>query len=301
MRYDRDGFPVPPDFDMPAESGEPASRRRPGTGKRLLLAVLIVGVVLPTILAPAALPMIREAVVAWSLERAALHEVRDDLPAAVADMSRAIAWFGDDAELLCMRAMTRLENRDSAGAIADADRAIAVSPTSSRPWRVRGLAHVVVGNVEAALADVERVMQLSGPGDPEALNHRAYMRALVGRELSEALADIDAAMAGRADGSPEFLDTRGFILHLLGRHQEAIDDLNRAIDGIQRQRRQVIQLVDRADRVEVAQRLRWFDHALAVMHHHRGLACQAVGLDAQAVQDFDLARKKGFDPSRGIF
>ncbi|MFM8635360.1 MAG: tetratricopeptide repeat protein [Planctomycetia bacterium] len=300
MRYDRDGFPIPAEFDAPVEAGAAApSRRRVGAGKRLLVGALLAAVILPVVFGPAVMPSIREAVVVWSLERAALHEVRDDLPAAVAAMSRAIDWSGGDTDLLCMRSMLRLQDQDAAGAISDADEAAARAPTSPRPPRVRALAHVVAGNIDAALADAERVVQVSGAGDPEALNHRAYIRALVGRELSEAMADIEIALAGRNDGPPEFLDTRGFVLHLLGRQQEAVDDLNVAIDGLQRQRRRVMQMANGADDVELAQRLRWLDQSLAVMHHHRALACQAIGLEAQAEQDFETARKKGFDPSRG--
>jgi tetratricopeptide (TPR) repeat protein len=199
-----------------------------------------------------------------------------------------------------MRAMLRLENRDAAGAIADAEQAAREMPTSPTPARVRALASVVAGEPEAAIEAAELAVRLSGPGDPEALNHRAYIRALVGRDLSEALADIDAALAVRDDEPVEFLDTRGFILHLLGRQQEAIDQLNLAIDGMQRQRRQALLLAERVDRVQLARRLRWFDHSLAVMHHHRALACQAIGLEDQAEQDFETARQKGFDPSRGV-
>ena len=304
MRYDRDGFPIPPEFDVPvdvpAEGGSRPPRRRAGAGKRLLIAALIAGVVLPALLAPVAMPLIREAVVAWSLEQATFHEVQDDLPTAVSHMTRAIDWYGEDAELLCMRAMLRLENRDPAGAIADAKVAAAEMPTSPTPSRVRALAHVVAGEPEAALEAAELAVQLAGRGDPEALNHRAYIRALVGRDLSEALADIDAALAVRDDEPVEFFDTRGFILHLLGRQQEAIDQLNLAIDGMQRERRQALLLAERIDRVQLARRLRWFDHSLAVMHHHRALACQAIGLEGQAEQDFEIARKKGFDPSRGV-
>ena len=126
MRYDRDGFPIPPEFDVPGAAADDAGqqpvpvRRRAGAGKRLFIAAIIAGLVVPTLLAPVAMPLIREAVVAWSLEQATLHEVQDDLPTAVTHMSRAIDWYGQDPELLCMRAMLRLENRDAAGAIADA-------------------------------------------------------------------------------------------------------------------------------------------------------------------------------------
>lgn len=306
MRYDRDGFPIPPEFDVPvvtADDGGQRSatvRRRAGAGKRLFIAAVIVGLVVPTLLAPVAMPLIREAVVAWSLEQATLHEVQNDLPTAVTHMSRAIDWYGQDPELLCMRAMLRLENRDAAGAIADAEAAAREMPTSPTPFRVRALAHVVAGEPEAALEAAESAVRLSGPGDPEALNHRAYIRGLVGRDLSEALVDIDAALAVRDDEPVEFLDTRGFILHLLGRQQDAIDQLNLAIDGMQRERRQAMLLAERVDRVQLARRLRWLDHSLAVMHHHRALACRAIGLEAQAEQDFETARQKGFDPSRGV-
>jgi hypothetical protein len=306
MRYDRDGFPIPPEFDVPvvaADDGGQQSapaRGRAGAGKRLFIAAVIVGLVVPTLVAPVAMPMIREAVVAWSLEQATLHEVQDDLPTAVTHMDRAVDWYGRDAELLCMRAMLRLENRDAAGAIADAELAAEEMPTSPTPARVLALAHVVAGTPEAALEAADLAVRLSGPGDPEALNHRAYIRALVGRDLSEALADIDAALAVRDDEPVEFLDTRGFVLHLLGRQQEAIDQLNLAIDGMQRERRQALLLAERVDRVQLARRLRWLDHSLAVMHHHRALACQAIGLEDQAEQDFETARKKGFDPSRGV-
>jgi hypothetical protein len=37
------------------------------------------------------------------------------------------------------------------------------------------------------------------------------------------------------------------------------------------------------------------------MLHHRGLACRAAGLEGQAEQDLELARRKGFAPDRGIF
>jgi hypothetical protein len=37
------------------------------------------------------------------------------------------------------------------------------------------------------------------------------------------------------------------------------------------------------------------------MHHHRGLACQAMGLERQARQDFETADRKGYAPDRGIF
>ncbi|MEI6240756.1 MAG: hypothetical protein WCR51_10225 [Planctomycetia bacterium] len=305
MRYDRDGFPIPPDFERPHASTErdpPASGRTvswPGW-KRLVLLGLVAGVLLPAIVLPEAAPFVRRLVVGWSLERAAACEARDDVRGAVAEVGRALRWHGVDAELLCLRATLRLEDRDAPGALDDAQAAAAAAPLSPQPLRVRALVHVVLGDADAALADAARVVSLAVPGDAEALNFRAYVRALVGREVPEALADIDAAIVAVGEAPPELLDTRGYVLFLAGRTQEAIDQLNLAIDGMQHQRRQLTLLAGRMDRDELARRVRTFDHGLAVMLHHRALACEKAGLAEQAKQDSELAKKKGFDPSRGI-
>jgi tetratricopeptide (TPR) repeat protein len=318
MQYDRLGFPIPPEFAVPAGIDDFGPRpvdeetprsdrgpRKPGRPKRWILLLLLFGGVLPGLLLPAAWPLVRDAIVQVSLERAFRREARGELGAAIRELGRAIDWCGDDSEvtsrLLCWRAMLRIENRDASGAVADTSQAIAATPTSTRPRRVRALAHVVLSEAEAALADAHAAVEMAPAGEPEALNHRAYIRALVGRELQEALEDIDRALAGEQEVSPELLDTRGFILHLLGRHQEAIDLLNLAIDQSQRQRRRVAVLSGRADPEEVAYRLRSLDHGLAVMHHHRGLACEAAGLRQQARQDLEIAQRKGFAPDRGIF
>ena len=319
MQYDRLGFPIPRDFDPPSQrDGDPvvASRRgrgwdreepaprRVGAGKRFVVwACLLLGVG-PAVLLPSALPFVREAMVQWSVERAMAHEAGDDVAAAAADVGRAIVWLDEDAHaqsrLLCWRSTLLLENRQAAAAVAEASRAVAVMPTAALPRRTRAIAHVVAGDPEAALADAAAAVDLTNAENPEALNHRAYIRALVGRDLEAALADVELALAGGGAGSPEFLDTRGFILHLLGRHQEAIDDLNQAIGKTQLTRREVAALAGRADPVEVAYRLRPIDRGLAVMHHHRGLACRAIGLERQAAQDFAAAERLGFDPARGV-
>jgi tetratricopeptide (TPR) repeat protein len=321
MKYDRLGFPIPSEFTPPDDSSssrparpfapidrgpEPApSRPTAGRGKRLFLLGLLAAVIVPGVLAPGVMPAIGDAVVQWSLEQAIAHEGRGELRAAARDISRAIGWAGHDAErqsrLLCWRAMLRIENRDPRGAVADADAALAIAPTLTQPRRVRALAHVMLNEPDAALADAQTAVELAGPADPEALNHRAYIRALVGRDLEAALADIDAALAEDGSGPAEFLDTKGFVLHLLGRHHEAVDLLNVAIDLTQKHRRELVTLAGHADPDDLAYRLRSLDHGLAVMLHHRGMACQALGLAGQARQDFETAERKGYAPERGIF
>lgn len=317
MNYDRLGFPIPPDFDRPAAAAETGQPRRPderhagraGPGKRLFVLALILGLIVPAIVAPAVMPSVRLAVMEWSLERAILREGRGAVGAALADMTRALEWGGpvleaepaEKCHLLCWRAMLAIQNGDPSAALADATLAQATAPTAVQPQRVMALAHAIRGDADAALAAAETVIELSGAGNPEALNHRAYMRALVGRELEAALVDIEAALEGSGEGSPEFLDTRGFVLHLLGRQQDALADLNAAIERAQEDRRRLVLLSGHLTEGELAYRLRLADHGLAVMHHHRGLACQALGLQGQAEQDLAIAERKGFDPSRGVF
>ena len=325
QQYDRLGFPVPRDFEPPASprlrgpavddprdrfsrsgagDGSPGAPA-PGPLKRLVVLAALCLLVVPALVGPFVAPLAREAVVQWSLERAMVREARGDVAAAAAEVGRAIDWLAAaDAEgrgrLHCWRALLLLEGRQPSAAVAEASRAVDFMPTSAQPRRTRALAHIVAGDVEAALADAEAAVELAGGGNPEALNHRAYIRALAGRELEAALHDVEAALVGSGAGAPEFLDTRGYILHLSGRHREAIDDLNQAIGKTQQSRRLVAGLADRSDPDDIAYRLRSLDHSLAVMHHHRGLACRAIGLDRQAEQDFEVAERKGFDPARGV-
>jgi len=332
MRYDRDGFRVPPQFEAPRDDfdllprpPDPLAPRlegaairpdsawpqgesprvdrpgRPGRGKRAAVVLVAAALLIPTLLAPEILPVIREAVVAWSLEEAAKHQADGDIPAALGHVERALSWQGGDHRLICLRGQLRLENRDPAGAVADADQAARLAPIDPAPHRLRALAHTVLDRPDEALADAQAVVDFNRPGDPESLNLRAYTRALLGRELPEALLDIEQALERTGVETPEHLDTRGYILHLLGRHAEAIDDLNRAIDGMQEVRRRIVLGRDRGDRVDFAQRLRVADQGLAVMHQHRALACQAAGYVEQSKQDFEVAKVKGYDPSRGIF
>jgi len=320
MNYDRLGFPIPPEFERPAEAAATAvrgaatnrtrgSRGGAGPAKRLILVAVLLGLIIPALAAPAVMPAVRLGVMQWSLERAILREGRGSLAAAIDDMTRAIAWGGpllesdpvEKSRLLCWRAMLQIESRAPSAALKDATLAAAIAPTAVQPQRVLALAYVIRGDADAALAAAEMAVELAGPGNPEARNHRAYIRALVGRELEAALEDIEAALAGSGEGSPEFLDTRGYVLHLLGRQQEALADLNTAIDATQEQRRRLLLLSGHISDGDLAYRVRTTDHGLAVMHHHRGLACQALGLRGQAEQDLAIAEKKGFDPARGIF
>lgn len=310
MRYDRDGFPIPPDFELPdtADSLLPPTPSAPphrpsgraGWRKRLVVLAVLLGVVVPGLLGPQLLPTIRAAVVNWSLEQAYACQAADDVAGAVSHLSRAISWHGDHPDLLSMRALARLEDRDAEGALADIRLAEGLAPLASQPVRIRAVVHVVLGQADEAVAAADRAAELAGADAAAAVNHRAYIRGLVARDLDAALADIEQVVANEDETPPAFIDTHGFLLHLVGRHQEAIDQLNRAIAGMREERQAFARRFGRSGSTAAAVRLREIDQALAVMYHHRSLACGAIGLAGQADQDGQLAREKGFDPSRGI-
>jgi len=301
--YDDLGFPIPAEFDVPisdGDTGEQKPFRGASRAKRWTLGLVAVGILLPGVIGPQLAPLAKEAVVKWSLQRAFACEARDDVAGAVRELERAVAWHGDDASLLAARAMLRLENGDTAGARHDADHAVSLAPARLEPYRVRAIVHVCRGQAEAALADAAMVVELAGEDSGEAVNLRAYVRGLVGREIPQAVAEIERVVEGMPAPPPEYLDTRGFLRHLSGRNQEALVDMDQAIELTQRQRQQLMLLAGRVDRLELLQRMRSLDHAMAVMFHHRGLVLESLGLPEQAQADFELARRKGFAPERGI-
>lgn len=322
MRYDRHGFPIPPtfeparseadEFDRPGDgqrvrpgrdvslSASPAERR-PGKAKRTWLVLLACCVLLPAVALPAVWPALRDIAVEASVEEALRLDALGDAKGALAHLDRAVTLASDDPRLLCLRGQVRVSDGDAVGALHDAHGAVKLAPNDPGPLRLRATVHTVLERADEALADAQRVVDISGPGNAEALNLRAYTRALLRRDLPEALEDIERALAGQGSELPEHLDTRGYVLHLLGRSTEAIDDFNRAIDGMQELRRRLSLGIGRGDAMALSQRLRFIDQALAVMHRHRAEACREAGFESQAEQDFEISRRKGYDPSRGIF
>ncbi len=74
-----------------------------------------------------------------------------------------------------------------------------------------------------------------GPPTAESLNQLAYFRALAAVELDAALEDINQALEIPQDGTlfeAMLRDTRAWVLFQMGRPQEAIDDIDYAIEVI---------------------------------------------------------------------
>jgi regulator of sirC expression with transglutaminase-like and TPR domain len=66
---------------------------------------------------------------------------------------------------------------DPDGAIADETRAIELDPGLALPWAIRGAARSDKGNLEEAIADLERFLELA-PQDPQAPEVRRGLERL---------------------------------------------------------------------------------------------------------------------------
>jgi tetratricopeptide (TPR) repeat protein len=134
------------------------------------------------------------------------------------------------------------------------------------------------------------------------LNARAYGRALAGVELDEALVDIEEALTAWPDNA-DFLDTRGYIHFLRGDAEEALEDLDRALEIASQQR---IIILDRTARsgasLQQVERLkRQWNEKLSVLYHHRGEAREKLHQLDEAAADLNQAEKLGYNPADGVF
>ena len=180
MQYDRLGFPIPKEFEPAAERArttgnagrlppgfdvEPRDPSEPGPFRRFfLVGVLLLGV-LPVLLLPKILPVVRREIVDGAIRQAMVDEGRADVAGAARQVGRALAWVDGDADqqhaLLCWRSALRLQDGDARGAITDATAAAIVAPKSARPLRTRAIARVVAGDVDAALSRPKNLKALA--------------------------------------------------------------------------------------------------------------------------------------------
>jgi len=79
-----------------------------------------------------------------------------------------------------------------------------------------------------ALADANAMVELSPPGDPEALNSRCWARGVRNTELPAALVDCQQSLAARPN-SAETLDSLAMIYFRQGRFRDAIGQYSAAL------------------------------------------------------------------------
>ena len=112
------------------------------------------------------------------------------------------------------------------GAIADYDRAIELNPRYAHAYTNRGRAKRVKGNLDGALADYDRAIELD-PDDVRAYCNRGFAKWTMGH-LDDALADYDRAIELDPNDARVY-NLRGFTKRTMGDLDGALADYNRAI------------------------------------------------------------------------
>lgn len=116
-------------------------------------------------------------------------------------------------------------------AIEDYNAAIEIDQSNPDYFHDRGLAYDRLGDLDRALADLNRAMKLR-PDETHAIRTLVYARARANKELKEALADanrlieLDRKQAKRLGAS---FHVRSFVHFRLGQWREAIADADTAI------------------------------------------------------------------------
>lgn len=249
MKLDEHGFPIPEGFDGKPERSPAVS------GKWTVLVFVLLGLVVGV------------AAVAVQFGPRFLAMAQQEL-------------LRNRSGLFLKRAERNLqEHGDTREALRNLTRAIELDPKNVEAYFVRA---ALLGNLhhyEEAAADYSRVIELE-PDHATALNNRAYNLALAGKELEQSLADVEKALK-LAGPNEAFLDTRGYLLYLLDRPEEALKDLDAALDEVQSRPRR------RGD-------------GAGEIYYHRGLVHRRLGNSDSAEQDFRRAKELGFQPPQPV-
>jgi tetratricopeptide (TPR) repeat protein len=260
----------------------------------------------------------------WRIATGLEHWLDGDLPAALAELDAAAEIAPDLTQVFELRSQFRIYAADYAGALADAESLLSVNPLNSRGIQLKGDALVYLGRGKEA-AELWADFAAVRPSQydlvsPALLNGVAYYRALGNYELATAWAEINAALqqigqlGERAKATQQwrssqvaFLDTRGYIRYLRGDREGALEDLNLAVFGAERQREEQRLEGSNATRLgmvdprTIAWQVRDVDRTLAVIRFHRALALEALGRTEEAEKDLRRVRELGFEPDEKLF
>jgi tetratricopeptide (TPR) repeat protein len=143
---------------------------------------------------------------------------------AIEEWTEALRVNPEYAEALGNRARAYYELQQFDRAMADYNAALAIRAEAS-DYGGRGLVYERNGDLEHALADYDRALQIA-PTDPEANNNACWARARAGRDLDAARAQCDAAIA--ASDQPQYFLSRGLLGLRQQRYQDAWLDYDAA-------------------------------------------------------------------------
>jgi tetratricopeptide (TPR) repeat protein len=195
----------------------------------------------------------RATVLGW---RSGAYEMRERWKEALADAQRLVELDPASAQALFGRAWVYRRIGWYEKALADCNRGLELAPDDAFGLHTRGLIYWAEGRYEEAWTDASR---------SEELGHRYAIDTLAGiytytGQYEKALVEASAAIERNPD-SVWPLCLRGETYRHLGRHEEALADLNRAVDL----------------------------HAYPPSLYQRALAYQCLGQSGEAEADFRAA------------
>ncbi|MBF0131956.1 MAG: tetratricopeptide repeat protein [Magnetococcales bacterium] len=168
------------------------------------------------------------------LRKAAESLNREELDLAVEQFSHAIKASGGNREQLASAYEGRcaalykkgLLNNNKAltrEAISDCNKAVEAKADHQRAYRLRGTAHLTIGDTFRALDDLN-VAQSLDPQDPLTLQNRGLALARLG-QIEKAIADFNHSIQIKSDNYWSYYN-RGRLYSTQGRHDNAIDDFS---------------------------------------------------------------------------
>ncbi len=317
-RLDEHGFPIPATFDNEPARRRPSRQFQIAWRSALVVAFIavLVGLAFQSSVANEAKQWLAERLVKRAFEKERLS----DPQGALAEVNRAAALAPDHPQVLEMRAHLRLTLSDVEGSLEDYNELLKLDRRYVPAYLGRSSALQRLNRHDEAIDDLTQAIKLSPSRDAMPRNNRAYARALAGVDLHEAFGDVQQAIAMVEENlaheslaptkysivmiafaksqKAAYLDTRGYIYFLQDRHEDALADLELAI-----------QLTNEFRRFWLGQMPpeyhafyeRQFDHELSVMHHHRGQVYEKLGKAEESRADLDLARQLGYNPAEGVF
>jgi tetratricopeptide (TPR) repeat protein len=163
-----------------------------------------------------------------------------------------------------------INQRNYARALEEAKRLTDLAP--SQAMVLQGDALSKLGKVDEALAAYDDALG-HDPTNATALNNRAYYLAQLKRDLDKAAKDIAGAI-DLAGEEPAYVDTRGFVAYMKGDFKGALADFNKALAGAEGDSE---------------------SDFYAEIFFHRGLVYRKLDEPELSKQDFERAKKMGFE------
>lgn len=298
---DKYGFPLPRKLSDQRPL-RPAPPRSAPAWLRLAAGILLVLIVAAIALGALWRGGAGRGVAQWRLEKARARYLQGDLAAAQRLADQAVTAAPNDPGVTLFRAQLRLEAGDLAGSLHDLNRALAAYPRFGHAYTIRSRVYQRLSRHAEAIRDATQALAMSRDDDPDPWNERAYVRAIAGMELEEGLDDVQRAIELYGAPNSAYLDTRGYLYHLLGRQQEALEDLNAAIQLAEREDPWRMAFERRPlERRRIDHERRRRDENLSVLYHHRGQVLAALGRADEAQADLARAEDLGYNPAAGVY